>query len=207
MYPVAFHSAQRTIQVWATVGVVVFGSMSFVVGTAILSGSAPPAALRAYNVTFANFTDSLTGASGQAPQRATTEVEVTVTGSNITYVIFSITYVDNTVSPLFNPAVTATITGPNGTGSATGSVPAGGADFTVAVPNEKPANQTVEAASEAEALAEAAGNLTDPDLGTGRWTVSLDVGSPLGGLLRPGATITYSIDLAVWFFSGSAKPA
>ncbi len=206
MYPVAFHSAQRTIQVWATVGIVVFGAMSFVVGTAILSGSAPHAAVRAYNVTFANFTDTLPGVSGSAPQRTTTDIDVPVMGSNLTAVTFLISYVDNTISPLFNPAVTATITGPNGTGSMTGSVPAGGAQITVPVPNVMPGNQTVEASTEADALAIALGNSSDPTLGVGSWKVSLNVGSPLGGFLRPGATITYTIDLEVAFFAGVAKP-
>ncbi len=206
MYPVAFHSAQRTIQVWATAGIVVFAAMSFVVGTAMLSGSAPQAAQRAYNVTFMNQTASLQGTSGSAPQRTTTSVDLTVNGSNITGVTFTLSYVDNSISPLFNPSVTATITGPNGTGSMTGSVPAGGTKITVPVPNVMPANQTVEASGEADALSTAVGNSTDPSLGEGGWTVSLKVGSPLGGIFRPGATITYSIDIEVAFFVGTAKP-
>lgn len=206
MYPAAFHSAQRTIQVWATVGIVVFGAMSFVVGSAILSSSAPSAPHHTYNVTFSNFTNGATGASGQAPMRTTTDVDVEVTGSNITAVVFMVTYTDNSISPLFNPSVTVTVTGPNGTGSATGSVPAGGAQITVAVPNKMPANQTVEATSETDALGQAVGNASDPELGNGAWKVSLNVGSPLGGIFRPSATISYTIDLSIEFFAGSARP-
>ncbi len=204
MYPAAFQSAQLTIRIWATALIVVFGAAGVFVGGEALGPHGGSGAVYSYNVTFMNMTDSLPGASGQAPQRTTTEVEVTVTGSNITAVVFIISYVDNTVSPIFNPAVTATITGPNGTGTETGSVPAGGAEITVAVPNEKPANQTLEADSEADALAIAAGNSTDPMLGTGSWTVSLNVGSPLGGIFRPSASITYTIDIEVEYFVGSA---
>jgi hypothetical protein len=198
VYPPAFTSAQATVRAYGIVLVIVFGSaVAFVGGEAIGPHGGGGGGTGHWNVAFANASDSLAGATGNAALRSTTDVMVTVNATFITNVTFAITYRDNTISPLFNPAVSATITGPGGAGTASGSVPAAGAEITVTVPNVMPENATVEAATPEEAAEKAApgNNMT---LGSGEWTVSLQVGSPLGP--RPGGSITYDISVEVAYF-------
>jgi hypothetical protein len=185
--------------------VVVFGAgVALVGGEALGPHGGGGTSSASYLVSYSNGTQSLSGASGNAPLRTTTDIAVEVTLTNLTNVTFHISYQDNTISPLFNPAVTATITGPGGAGTATDSVTAQGVDITVTIPNTMPGNATVDAASPEEALAKAAtGN--NATLGTGEWTVALQVGSPLGP--RPGGSITYDISIEVEYFVGTATRA
>lgn len=204
MYPVSFQSAQRTIRVWTIgIGALLVVALAFA-GTTALAGHGGGGSAQTYVVSYSITNESMSGPSGSAPMRVVTEVPVAIAGSNLTAVTFSISWQDQTLSPLTDPVVTATVTGPNGTGTATGRVMSGGTDFTIMVPNELPENQTVKASSEAEALALASEGL-NATLGSGEWTVALDVGSPLGGIVRPGAAIAYTISLQLDYFVGSAE--
>lgn len=204
MYPVAFRSAQRTIRVWTIgIGAVLIVALAFA-GTTALAGHGGAGSSLTYLVSFSITNDSMSGPSGTAPMRMVTDVPVSIAGSNLTAVTFSISWQDQTLSPLTDPVVSATVTGPNGTGTETGRVMSSGTDFTILVPNDLPENQTVKAASEAEALALASAGL-NATLGAGEWTVALDVGSPLGGIVRPGASIAYTITLQLEYFVGSAE--
>jgi hypothetical protein len=190
--------------VWAVSAMVVCAAGSVVVGTVLLTGAPPTAAHHRYNVTFMAQNDSLTGTSGSAPLRTTTDVSVKVAGKNITAVNFTVTWQDQSISPLFDPAVTASIAGPNGTGSTTGRVASRGTSLTVALPTSVPANTTVEASSEQQAIEMAGGSDLNATLGTGDWTVSLQVGGPIGP--RPGGSIAYAIAVQVEYYIGTAKP-
>lgn len=204
MYPPSFLSAQRTIRVWAIVGLVVFGSLSVFVGTTALAGTPHAGGRFMYNVTFMMANKTEPGGAGTAPYLQTTDVTVKISGENITNVSFEISWTDQSFSPFTNPSVSATITGPNGTGTQSGRVNPSGSKLSVAVPNEMPANATVEASSEADALAKVAINGTNSTLGSGDWTVSLQVGAALGGRIRQGS-VSYTIAVQVDYFVGSAK--
>jgi hypothetical protein len=130
---------------------------------------------------------------------------VAITTTNMTNVTFTVTWRDQSFSPLTNPRVTVTITGPNGTGTTTNSVSTSGMPaLSVTVPNVMPNNTTVEAATPEAALAMAgAGN--NATLGVGQWTVSMMVGGVIGP--RPGGSISYSISVSVSYFVGTAKRA
>lgn len=202
MYPQAYGSAQATLRTQGTIVIVVALIASLVVGTEALSPHGGGGGLFSYNVSYQNVTGDEPGGTGTASISMTTDITITIAASNLTNVTFTISYVDNTRSPLTNPSVRATVTGPNGTGTASNAVTTQGSDLTVTVPNEMPANSTVQAASPDEALAKAStGN--NATLGTGEWTISLVVGKPLGP--RPGGgTISYTIDVKVEYFVGTA---
>lgn len=204
MYPKAFASAQATLRAQGTIILVVCIAASLFVGVEALGPHGGSAGKYLYNVSYQNATDSMGGPTGTAPLRTTTDVTVVLVYSNLTNVTFTISWMDQTISPFFNPAVSATITGPNGTGSTTNRVATTGTAFSIPITNSMPANATVEAGSEEEALA-TAGADNNATLGSGSWTVSLDVGSPLGP--RPGGSISYSIEIEVEYFMGTAVRA
>ena len=204
MYPKAFASAQATLRTQGTIVLVVCVVASLFVGVEALGPHGPAAGKYLFNVSYKNETAALTGSSGTAPLRTTTDVTVAIALENMTMVNFTISWMDQTFSPFFNPSVTATIAGPNGTGSTTNRVATAGTSFAIPITNAMPDNSTVEAGSADEALA-MAGSSNNATLGTGDWKVSLQVGSPLGP--RPGGTISYSIEVKVDYFEGTAARA
>ena len=205
MFPAPYVSAQKTLRVWAVAAIVVCAAGSLVVGTVLLTSGGSTVSHHLYNVTFMVDNKTLTGVSGTAPLRTTTPVLVKVGGENITAVNFTISWQDQSISPLFNPAVSATISGPNGTGaSKMVSVSTRGTSFLIPLNNTVPANATVEAQNEGDALNQAGGTDMNATIGMGDWTVSLKVGGPIGP--RPGGSIAYSIAVEIEYFVGTAKP-
>jgi hypothetical protein len=201
VYPKAYGSAQATLRTQGAMVLAIAVIASLVVGTQALSAPGPGGGTFPYNVSYQSMTGDEPGSSGSAPLSTTTDVKIALTATNLTNVTFTVSWTDNTISPFFNPTVTATVTGPNGTGTTTDRVANAGTDLTVTVPNEMPANSTVQAGSPEEALAKAsAGN--NATLGTGEWTVSLTVGKPLGP--RPNGSISYTVDIKTEYFVGTA---
>jgi hypothetical protein len=182
--------------VYAIVLIIVTAAATAFVGGEVVGNHGIPASRGLYSVSFMNATESLTGTSGTAPQ---------ISATNLTNVTFIVTWQDQSFSPLTNPVVTVTVTGPNGTGTATDRVTTSGMPaLSVTVTNVMPANSTVEAGSPEEALAMANAN-NNATLGTGEWTVSLQVGNVIGP--RPGGSISYSISVEVEYFVGTATRA
>jgi hypothetical protein len=75
----------------------------------------------------------------------------------------------------------------------------------VAVNNEVPLNGTVEATSPEEAVGKATGDVENATIGVGDWTVTIDVGAPLAGRIRPSGSITYTINVETKYFAGNAE--
>lgn len=206
MMAFSVQQTQRRLQIVGTVGILVAAGASFLVVEPILGGGGPAATLAMYNVSFMDMTGAGPGASGSARFFTTAQETIAVDQANITQVVFHISYTDNSISPIFNPAVTVTIQGPEGSGGGTTSVPgSGSADVQVAVNNLVPANQTVEASSSEDALAQATADAANTTLGMGDWMVSIDVGAPLAGRIRPSGSISYTIALDIMYFEGSAE--
>jgi hypothetical protein len=205
MFPAPYLSAQKTLRVWAVGAMIVCAAGSVVVGTVLLTSGAPSVSHHLFNVTFWLKNATLTGASGTAPLRTTTPVLVKVAGENITAVNITITWQDQSISPLFNPAVSATISGPNGTGaSKSGPVSTRGTSFLVPINTTVPSNTTTEASNADDAINMAGGSDLNATLGSGDWSVSLKVGGPIGP--RPGGSIAYTIAVQIEYFVGTAKP-
>jgi hypothetical protein len=207
VYPKAYGSAQATLRAQGSIVLAVAVIASLVVGTQAFTPHGQGGGAYGFTVAFKNATTTLPGSSGSAPLKTTTDVKITIEAMNqtmyLTNVTFTISWQDTTRSPFTNPTVSATVTGPNGTGSATNRVMTSGTDIAITVPNEMPENQTtVQAASGDEAVTTAAGTANNATLGVGEWTVSLVVGSPLGPRLSGG--ISYSIDVKVEYFAGTA---
>lgn len=208
MMAFSVQQTQRKLQTLGIVGIIAAAALSLVTVAPVLVGGGPGPSVSAYLVNFTLVDASGQGASGSAPFLQTTDVNIPVDHANLTAVSFNVSYVDNSVSPLFNPAVTVTVQGPAGAGGTSGPVqPGATATFQVAVNNMVPENQSVDAASADEALQKALGDSGNTTLGMGDWTVSLDVGAPLGGRIRPSGTITYTITLDFTYFDAVAEKA
>lgn len=200
----AIQSAQKTIRVIGVALMVIGGIGGTVVIGPALGGGTANTQVHAYNVTFIAMNGTGPSATGSGDYFSTVPVSIGINMSNLTVVTFTVSFQDNSLSPLTNPAVTVTISGPNGTGTSTGSANSAGVAFPILVNNIPPANATVDASSEGEAIAKAAGNMTDGSLGSGDWTVTLDIGATFFGRIRPQSSITYSIEVAFEYFEGKA---
>jgi hypothetical protein len=197
---------QRKLRTYGAVGLIVAAAGSFVVVEQALGGGGGGASVALYNVTFMINNGTGEGASGNAAFRSTATVQIPISQVNLTMVTFSMTYQDNSVSPLFNPAVNVAVQGPEGAGGATGSVsPGQPLVMPVAVNNEVPLNGTVEATSPEEAVGKATGDVENATIGVGDWTVTIDVGAPLAGRIRPSGSITYTINVETKYFAGNAE--
>jgi hypothetical protein len=196
------------LRIVAVATLVVLTPLSFIVVGPVIAGPSNHPSLAVYNVTFVKVNGTMPGNSGSASYSSTINEMIAVNGTNLTAVIFTISYVDQSRSPFTNPAVSATITAPNGTvvnGSGS-SIPvsANGVTVVFVLPVMVPANATVEATSEEEAIAKAAGGSTNATAGTGDWIITLDIGSAAFGRFRPTGGITYTIAVAVTGFQGKA---
>ncbi|HEX9710471.1 MAG TPA: hypothetical protein VGB42_10975 [Candidatus Thermoplasmatota archaeon] len=199
---------QRKVQTIGAAGIIVAAALSLVAVGPVLGGGPPATQVGLYNVTFPISNGTAQGSSGSAGFFSMAEAAVTIDQANLTMVIMHISYVDNSLSPLFNPAVTATIQGPDNSGSATGPVPPGQtADFIIAINNDVPPNTTLQAGSPEEAIDQATPDDTNTTAGMGEWTVTLDVGAPLAGRVRPSGSITYTITVDIQYFEGAAEKA
>jgi hypothetical protein len=201
----AILSAQKTIRVLAVALIVVGGIGGTIVVAPALGGGHQGTPMHLYNVTFIMLNATGEGSSGSAGYRSTEVVLISLNGTNITGVNFTVSFQDNSVSPATDPAVDVMIQGPNGTGSASGRISGGSDVYVVAVPNDPPANTTIEATDEADAVAKAGGNQTNASLGSGEWTVTIDVGAPLFGRIRVGGSISYTVEVAIVYFAGKAE--
>jgi hypothetical protein len=206
MMAFSIQQTQRRLQIVGVAGIVLAAGSSFLIVEPILGGGSAGGALAMYNVSFIEVAGAGAGASGSASFLSSAQATVPVDQANLTQLIFHISYTDNSFSPLFNPAVTVTILGPEGSGGGSGSVPPGQtADIQVTINNLVPANQTLEATSTEEALSKATGDSANATIGMGDWMVTVDVGAPLAGRIRPSGTISYTIALDMTYFEGTAE--
>jgi len=199
---------QRKLRIAAVAVILVGGSGSLIVVGPVLAGPAHHPNMATYNVSFFTVNGTETGASGSANYLSTVTEHVKINGTNLTFVVFKISYTDQSLSPLTNPSVRATITPPNGTvvNGTTASIPvmSSGTSIILGLPNNIPANATVEASSEAEAIAKAGGDPANATAGSGDWTVDLQVGAAAFGRIRPSGSITFTIAVEVQGYEGKA---
>lgn len=208
MMAYSVQETQRKLQTLGAVGIIAAAALSLVAVGPALAGGPPPSSLSLYNVTYALNNGSAEGSSGSADFFSTADAMVEVVQANLTLVIMHISYTDNSLSPLFNPAVTVTIAGPVDTQGTTGQLSASGpTDFMLAVPNEIPTNTTIQASSPEAAIDQATPDDANATIGMGQWTITFDVGSPPGGRIRPSGTITYTIVVDIQYFVAAASKA
>ncbi len=205
MMAFSIEQTQRKVRTLGVALLVAAAALGMITVAPILGGGSSGPATALYNVTFMSMNGSAPGASGSAGFLSSADVPITIDQPNLTLVTFHISYTDNSISPLFNPAVTATIVGPDGSGGGQGSVSPGQTlNVPITVNNAVPDNATVEATSPDDAVGRATGNETNSSLGMGDWSVTLDVGAPLAGRIRPSGTISYTISVDVMYFEGNA---
>ena len=196
---------QRKLTVFAVILLVAVAGISTVALVPTLTTSQGPAGSVLFNVTFLNQSGSFGPVVGNIPYRQMEDITVEVVQENLTDVTFLIAYQDQSFSPFTNPAVSVQITGPEGAGTGGGSVSTAGSPFPIVIANEMPENQTVEATSEADALAKVTAGANNTTAGSGTWILSFNVGSALGP--RPQGSIAYTIEISYSYYEGRAQRA
>lgn len=131
---------------------------------------------------------------------------------SLNMVFVCLSWTDNSMSPLSDPAVMFEVT-PANLVDAEGnpvapkrtSVPPGGGCLYFVV-NELPPNRTVEASSGQEAIDLASASSIDSHAGSGEWEVLISAASARGEKLHPAASVSYTLEFRYQTIVGTAAP-